>query len=628
MFNSSGEISLENSESKMKIGRLIVRALDLPPDVGLLIPKKLRVKLTIMLFGLVMVAGLDMLGVVAMLPLMGIFTGMDRESGTLGFAARVLGGDPSDLELTMLVAGFAVSVFVLKGMAIICFRWWQMGVLTRQQAETSITLLQGYLLAPYTMHLKRSSSELMRSLSTSVALAYGAVINGSLSLAAELITIACVAGLLIVLNPFVALCAVIYLGATAALIQLLIRPRVTRLGLATTKFAQISLQSVMHALGAVKEVKLRNNPRPFVEAYRAARMGEANASRGFAFLNEIPKYLMEIIFLLGIALLAAGLFLTSSIGDALPMLALFGAAGFRILPSVVRAISSASAIRFGRSGIYQAVEELTLLRGYEADGSIAPAVSDPPQGRMVGDLQLERVSFGYDNDNLVLRNVDFTVPRGTSVALIGSSGAGKSTLVDLILGLQKPSAGRICCGGIDIHARIIDWQDEIAIVPQDVFLLDASIRRNIGFDVPANEMDEERLLEAVERAQLMDFIRDTPEGLDLIVGDRGVRLSGGQRQRIGIARALYRRPEVLVLDEATSALDNETERKITATIDALHGKMTVVVVAHRLTTVRGCDQFVVLNRGEVEARGSFDEAIAGSPEFARLVDLASIGIRE
>lgn len=612
----------------MNTGKTIARALDLPPNVGLLIPRTLGIKLTIMLFGLVMVSGLDMLGVVAMLPLMGIFTGADRETGALGFAARVLGDDPSDLALTMLVAGFAVGVFVLKGIAVICFRWWQMGVLAYQQAETSVGLLQGYLSAPYAMHLKRSSAELMRSMSTSVSLAYGSVINGLLSLTAELITIVGVAGLLVVLNPIVALCAVIYLGLTAGLIQLLIRPRVTRLGLATTKYAQISLQSVMHSLGAVKEVKLRNNPGPFVEAYRVARMGEASAVRGFAFLNEIPKYLMEIIFLVGIALLAAALFLTSSPAEALPMLALFAAAGFRLLPSIVRSISSASAVRYGRSGIYQAVEELTLLRDFELEGAAPSHLHVSANGRMIGDLRLERVSFGYDDHDLVLQDIDFVVPRGTSVALIGSSGAGKSTLVDLILGLQSPSSGRICCGETDVQTRLADWQNEIAIVPQDVFLLDASIRRNIGFDISENEMDEDRLMEAVERAQLMDLISSTPDGLDLIVGDRGVRLSGGQRQRIGIARALYRKPEVLVLDEATSALDNETERKITATIEALHGEMTVVVVAHRLTTVRGCDQFVVLNKGVVEARGSFDEALASSPEFARLVDLASMSLRE
>lgn len=607
----------------------MIRALDLPPDIGLLIPPRLRVKLTIMLIGLVMVAGLDMLGVVAMLPLMGIFTGADRSSGALGLAVNALGGSPTDLELTMLVAGFAVGVFVLKGIAIICFRWWQMGVLAYQQAETSISLLRGYLLAPYAMHLKRSSAELMRSLSTSVALSYGSVINGSVSLAAEIITVVAVASLLVVLNPMVALAAIAYLGLSAGFIQLIIRPRATELGLATTKYAQRSLQSVMHSLGAVKEVKLRNNPGPFVDTYRAARLGEAAAARGFAFINEVPKYLMEIIFLVGIGLLAVGLFLTMSPSEALPMLALFGAAGFRILPSIVRAISSASAIRYGRSGIYQAVDELRLLR----DLGVLGLTEDSPRQtssaqRMVGDLRFERVSFGYEEHNLVLRDIDFTVPRGSSVALIGSSGAGKSTVVDLILGLQTPVSGRISCGGTDIHSRLTDWQDEIAIVPQDVFLLDASIRQNIGFDEPENEMDEDRLREAVERAQLTDWIASTPEGLDLLVGDRGVRLSGGQRQRVGIARALYRRPEILVLDEATSALDNETERKITATIQALHGRMTVVVVAHRLSTVRGCDQFVVLSKGEIQAQGSFDEALVSSPEFAHLVELASLNIQD
>lgn len=602
----------------------IARMIGVPREIGLLIPQGLRVKLVLIVLGLVAVSGLDMLGVLLMIPLMGIFTGADRTSGPLGIASGVLGGDASDVDLTLLVSAAAIGAFVVKGLSTIVFRWWQLGVMARQQADTSVQLLRGYLQAPYGMHLNRGSAELMRAMSASVGMAYGSAINGALAFTSELIAVLAVGTVLIVLNPILALCAVVYMAFTAGLIQLLIKPRVLRLGLQTTEYAERSYRSVLHSLGAVKEVKLRNNPDPFVEAYRSARFGEARANREFGFLNEVPKYLMEIVFLVGIALLAVGLFSFTSPENALPVMALFGAAGFRILPSMVRMIASMSSIRYGRSGLYQTVAEVVELRDLGVWRE-APSVSkDANQPRMLGDLRVEGLSFGYEPGKTVLTDLDFVVPRGSSVALVGSSGAGKSTLIDLILGLQVPTDGRIMCGEIDINSRLSDWQQEIAIVPQDVFLMDASLRQNIAFDVPEDQIDELKLKEAVAKAELTELATSTPEGLDLRVGDRGIRLSGGQRQRIGIARALYRSPEVMILDEATSALDNETERKITETIQSLQGQMTIIVIAHRLTTVRDCDQFVILSDGRIQAKGTFDEAFEESPEFAHLVKLASL----
>jgi ABC-type multidrug transport system fused ATPase/permease subunit len=210
------------------------------------------------------------------------------------------------------------------------------------------------------------------------------------------------------------------------------------------------------------------------------------------------------------------------------------------------------------------------------------------------------------------------------VALVGASGAGKSTIVDLVLGLHRPTGGRITVDGVDIAESIPTWQRTLGLVPQDVYLIDESLRSNVAFGEVADDIDEARIIEAVTRAQLDDLIASLPDGLDTFVGERGIRLSGGQRQRIGIARALYSRPQVLILDEATSALDNETERLITETIEALRGDMTIIVVAHRLSTVRNCDLVVFLSQGRVEVEGTFDEVRAGSAEFANLVALGTL----
>ena len=596
----------------------------LPEGTGLLFSRGTRIRLIVALTGMVLVSALDIVGVLAMIPLMGIFTGTDTTTGVLGMASDLLGGSPSALALTMLVAGAAVLAFVVKGLFTIGVRWWQLGFLAKQQADTSVELLEAYLRAPYSLHLRRNTAEFLRVISTCVAETYGSLVNGFLAFSAELITVVAIAAVLVVVNPLLALTALVYLGMAAGSIQWAIRRRVTGLGVELLDYAQQTIKTTLHALGAVKEVKLRNNPGPFVSDFSTSRNGEAAAMRSYIFLGELPKYLMEIIFIVGITLLAGGLFMTMSPQEALPMLALFGAAGFRTLPSLVRLIASSGRMRFGRAGMLQLVSELRLLEDYGVLGKATIVRVD--QHRLSGDIRFDDVNFAYDPGKPVLRAIDIDIPHGSSLALVGFSGAGKSTLVDMLLGLQAPDSGAISCGGENIHLDLPAWQNRVGIVPQEVFLLDASLRENIVFDVATEDIDDNRLQEAVRKAQLQDLVADSPQGLETEVGERGVRLSGGQRQRIGIARALYRRPEILILDEATSALDNETERLITSTIESLRGEMTLVIVAHRLSSVRRCDQFVVMKEGRVETSGTFTDVLADSADFAHMVELASLDL--
>jgi ABC-type multidrug transport system fused ATPase/permease subunit len=328
----------------------------------------------------------------------------------------------------------------------------------------------------------------------------------------------------------------------------------------------------------------------------------------------------------GIGLTTATIFVTHQSDTALGIVAVFLAAGFRVLPSTVRMLAALNSATVGLPSTDVVVAELEEVDDRRGETPMqGPAVATPFERRVV----LDRVSFAYPGtDGDVVKDVSLTIPRGSSIALVGGSGAGKSTLVDLLLGLHSPRSGRILVDDRDITGDLPGWQANLAMVPQEVYLIDGTLRENVAFGVDTEQIDDRLVVHAVEQAQLSDLVVELPEGLDTPVGDRGARLSGGQRQRVGIARALYHEPSLIVLDEATSALDNLTERKIADTLHGLHGEVTTVIVAHRLSTIRDCDQILFLDSGRVDASGTFTSLQEVSPKFAELVQLGRLDTLE
>lgn len=591
-----------------------------PNGIATLFSKSTKVKLLFVSGGYALLAVLDMVGVASMVPLLSVLSGGDYTTGIVGRLWRAL-GSPSPGVFTLYIAAIAVSAFVLKGIFGIVFRWWSLGFLTKQQNDTAIGLMRSFLLAPYSMHRKRSTAEFMEAIKVTIPAAFNSI-NSALSFVAECATILAVSATLVLVDPVLSLIALFFFGLFGIILQFVIRNRASQLGGKIIESSQQATKAIMHGFGGIKEVKLRNNPDPFVGEFAAAQKQLSSAQRQNILLSELPKYFFEILFVTGIAVLAVFMFSGKTSSQALGSLAMFGAAGFRLLPSATRLLASWNGAKFGRKAIVKLIAELTALQvaGYQ-----------PLQTGLInyeGDLEFRHVNFAYEPERPVLNNINLTVPFGTSLAVVGASGAGKTTLVDLLLGLQSPDSGAITCGGLNINESLADWQEKVGFVPQDVFLMDASLEENIVFDEHPDNVDVVRLNDAISRAQLADLVAASPEGLNVRVGDRGVRLSGGQRQRVGIARALYRNPSVLLLDEATSALDNETERKITETIDALKDEVTVVVVAHRLSTVKGCDQFVMLNQGVVESVGTFNDVLEESETFAKMVELATLDISQ
>lgn len=563
---------------------------------------------------------LDVVGVLAMVPLMSALTGDAATAAAgAGFLSEFL-PEPGSSNYIIAAAGLLAGAFVLKAIFGIAYRWWSLGVLAHEQVRVSSEIMRRHLLAPYAMHRRRGYAELTNVLGSVVPMAFRAVAT-VLVVMSEALTIIMVAVAVLVIQPVLALVAFTLLAGLGFIFQRIVRQRQQSLGVETIRLGQSAGAATLQAYGGAQEVKLRDNATPFVRTYESANRRSVEAQRQLQFLGELPKYLFEVMFVLVLAVAAIVLFSAANTdGAALVGLATFGVAGVRMLPSAVRLLASVGILRSSWPGVAELLDERDALDGM--DELVSPA----GEVEFSGELRLRGVDFAYQDepDTEVLRRIEISVPQGSSIALVGPSGSGKSTLVDILLGLQRPTEGVLSCGGIDVWRSISDWRQSVAVVPQQVFILDASLRRNIVFDVPDNKIDEDLLADVVRRSQLQDLVDGSREGLDLLVGDRGARLSGGQRQRIGIARALYRQPSILVLDEATSALDNITEQRITETVEALRGEITVVMVAHRLSTVRDADQFVVLDGGSVAAAGTFDEVVQTNALFAELVRLASL----
>lgn len=600
--------------------RRLAGLLGFPPGTGELIDHPTRRRLVISILLSALLAALDMVGVIAMLPMMQYVTNQPLDSGAVGWVSDLL-GDPSPRTLVLSLALLIFGTFVIKDVASLLVKRWQLRFMATQNVSISAGLLEGYLTAPYWWHLRQNTGDKLWTIQGAVAMGYAGGLTSALGALTELLTIVFIFGSLLVISPTIALAAAFYFGIAAFLVQRMIRPRILAAGERTREASQAMSKSSLQSLTAVKEIRLRGAHQQFVDEFREKSQDGAEAGVRAAILTALPSYFLEITFVLGIGILAAIATTGASAQEGLVLLGLFVAAGTRVLPSSVRLISALSGVRYARGPLEHLIQVSRQMRLHRAD-EIARVITDRIPA---GDIAVRDLKFAYPDrpDVDVLAGVELDIPFGTSMAVIGMSGAGKSTLVDLLLGLHLPRQGSIFAGGTSIFDNLPGWQKRVAVVPQEVTLLDTSIRQNIAFD---EDLDPVRLAQAVERAQLNDLIADLPEGLDTLAGERGMRLSGGQRQRIGIARALYRDPSLLVLDEATSALDNQTERSITETIEGLHGSITVVVVAHRLSTVRHCDRLVFMENGRVASTGTFEEVRRANSTFARLVNLGSLDV--
>jgi ABC-type multidrug transport system fused ATPase/permease subunit len=563
-----------------------------------------------MLFGML----LETLGVSAVVPALALLTQPDylERIPALQSVPRML-GNPD--QATLVIGGMAVlvAVYLVKTLFLGVLAWQQTSFAFRVQAQLSQRLFTVYLRQPYTFHLQRNSAQLIRNAINEVAQFSGNAMIPGMQLLTEVLVLAGLCTLLFVVEPVGASIIVGVLAGATWLFHHVTRKHILRWGQARLRHDGLRFQHLQQGLGGVKDVKLLGREREFLDRYQAHNLESARAGHLQKTLQQFPRLWLELLAVAGfVALVLSILAQGHAIETVLPTLGMFAAAAFRTLPSVNRVISAVQSVRYGLPVIDTLYTELQL-------DAPAPARAGPTRA-LHDSLQIDCVDFTYPaTATPALRGLSMSVRRGESVGIIGPSGAGKSTLVDILLGLLRPDRGEVRVDGLDIHSDLRSWQDQIGYVPQSIFLTDDSLRRNVAFGLPDSQIDEQAVLRAIRAAQLESFVRELPAGLETLVGERGIRLSGGQRQRIGIARALYHDPAVLVLDEATSSLDATTEHGVMDAVEALQGQKTIVVVAHRLSTVQRCSRLYRLEAGAIVQEGSAGEVLAGPLRLANEV---------
>ena len=560
----------------------------------------------IVLFSLMVVGmGLEMLGIGLVIPAVTLLlqTAPSETYPPLAVVIEML-GQPTQVQLITGGMLLLVGVYLIKALFLGFLAWYQNDFAFGVQRHISRELFATYLYQPYAFHLQRNSAQLIRNAVNEVHKLWFLILNPTLVVLGEGLVLVGVTCLLFIVEPIGALIVVLVLGCAAWGFHLYTRGRLLRLGIARQHHDGQRIQELQQGLGGVKEAKLLGRESGFLAKYEEHNAESARVEQFQATLQLLPRLWIELLAVTGLATLIITMLMQGQAAAAIvPTLGLFAAAAFRLMPSAYRVLGAVQNLPYGMPVIKMLREELKLTSDLPAN--LEARINSRVVNSFKNDIRLVDVDYMYPaSAEFALKGLNISIRKGDSIGFVGPSGSGKSTLVDIILGLLTPTSGEVQVDKENIQPDLRSWQDQIGYVPQSVYLTDDTLRNNVAFGILSHQIDEGAVARAVQAAQLDTFVANQPHGLDTVVGERGVRLSGGQLQRIGIARALYHDPSVLVLDEATSALDTLTEKGVMDSVEALQGSKTLLIVAHRLSTVKHCSRLYQLDRGRVIAEGA------------------------
>ena len=568
-------------------------------------------------------AGLDLLGILLLVPFLSFLGPGGLPQGSFVQLAEDFTGTTDPEAIVLVLALAAAVLFVVKGVTSVVLLWIRTTVLNSAQVVLSDQVLSAFTDATWLEQQEATTGSLLRVVSNSVQLAIY-VVGAAITLSGEAAVLVAVMVALVIVNPALALATVLFLIVAGMAYLRIVRKPIARQGLVMQQQVELMNSALIELVGGVKELVVRGTTHRFKGRAVGAVSAYLDAGRFITVVNQSMRYILEALLIIGAAGVVGFAAVTGSTTTVLVSIGVLLAGGFRILPALNGILFSSNTIRSYEPAV--AVVEATLAdltTNAQAMFNEDRVMTD--ESLLSGSFTFDSVTFRYPSrSDAALRDVSVKVEFGESIGIAGASGSGKSTFVDLLLGLLDPTSGDILVDGKPLRACLSSWRSGIGFVSQDIFLADDTLAANIAFGRDEDGIDADRLARCLRIAHLESVIAELPEGLGTVLGERGIRLSGGQRQRVGLARALYLEPRVLILDEATSALDNETERAISDALRELHGELTMVVIAHRLSTVRSCDRIIYLDGGAVSGIGTFDELAARNAGFSRLVELGSL----
>lgn len=553
------------------------------------------------IFTMIIGAILEAIGIGTILPLISVIENeniLNEYPKIENFAKGI--GIATHTKFIIAVSVLLIAVFIIKNLYLAWQLRLQISFSLKNQIYFSKMLMREYLLKPYLWHLNHNTATILRNVNSSGSIIFSNMYVSAFQLLTELVTATVIWLMLLAIDPFTATIAAGFMFMILYSIIKAFRKKIAEQGKKQNQYSAAYLKWVNQGLGAIKETKVLRKEAYFLQAFSDAYEEYGNSNRKFLFINQVPRMIIESTVVCGLLLLIiVKMLFGTPANEIVPLLGVLALAAFRLMPSANRIVNLSNNIRFNMPLFNELYDEYVHIKN--SSSLVANKLlknDDAKKLKFSSEIKINDIRFNYLNNKPVLQDISFTIPKGKFVGIIGPSGAGKTTFVDILLGLLEPTSGKITVDGVDIFSNIRGWQANLAYVPQSIYLIDGTIKENIALGVAEDEIDNELINKVLHMAELYDFVYSQPDNINTNVGERGVKLSGGQRQRIGIARALYQQPEVLILDEATSALDNETEKSITDTILKLKGKITIIAIAHRTSTLEQCDFKVKFENGK------------------------------
>lgn len=563
--------------------------------------QKARVAIIVVL--MIIGAFLETLGVGLIMPLVSAITTPDfvETNKYARMACEVLNLHSAKTFMLVVIIALMV-IYIFKNIYLFFEYYVQWRFICNNRFRTQQQLMKNYLHQSYEFYLNVESGEILRVINEDVSRTF-TLLSTVLSFYTEAVVCVALVVTIIMTDPLMAILIAGVLGAVLLIVNRMIKPALKKAGIRFQKNVAQSNKWMMQSISGIKDVKVARCEDFFLDQFSAYGKKAVDSEKINNVLGTIPRLSIEAFGISSMLAVIAGLMCVGrDINSLLPQLTAFAMAAVRLLPSVNRMSTALNSMAYYEPALDKMIENLSEISSESSSGSINTSTCNHESAMQVlNKIELQNITYSYPGaQQPVLEHANMEIEIGKSVGIVGASGSGKTTAIDILLGLLQPQSGCVKVDGQDIQDDYEGWLSHLSYIPQTIFMLDDSIRANVAFGISTKDVDEAQVWKALDEAQLKEFVQSLPDGLDTMIGERGIRLSGGQRQRIGIARALYSDPELLIFDEATSALDNETETAIMESINALHGKKTMVIIAHRLTTIRECDVVYRVEGGKIE----------------------------